>query len=635
MKEKYLGNSKLLGTPLKRFVFQVKDKSITVPKLADDVLELIGSGGSSGSAIKVIDLAQRMVSPSNTITDYEVRTSIFVYQSYNRVSGIARAVKAEDNVKYLLFKVCYGDDSANHIYYIAYTPATKASTWVYNRMITESDDDYAWAMTVFGDVYVDYNNDIMSLGDNVKYQLTKYVEKDVITYTYGTPVISSFVYNGDIPASGGAALPSVSFTQSIVKKVTNSGGTTTSTLTLTGAYEYNSGSGKYSYNNASYAALAGVNTSITFSNGGSTTYNSATVSSTTGIVTAGGTTNTSRRAIITVSAAVTVNGVVSSIKSVSVYQTAAVVATPIITVNPSSLAFTGYIGERYTKNIKVTGANLTDSILVSLTGDSVFSVNVTAISASSATSGYNVSVTYIPTSASELKTNGDVGLITFSSAGASDKQVTLNGRATHQVVATGKYGVSTALPISKDSASGDFNIEFETPITVTGSGRYAWIIVPNDTVGSVTATDFEGDEITVLKNTTNISGHTIYYWTSAFGFTNQSVIFTLHKEGEEEETFYAYYGASASTPSSIDTSQSKILSSSSESVSISTVTGDGMKCHWVAFLTASGYQVSDIRDIENDDISSYCTTVTIDEYTLVSFNSRSNIGNTTKFTLTK
>ncbi len=99
---------------------------------------------------------------------------------------------------------------------------------------------------------------------------------------------------------------------------------------------------------------------------------------------------------------------------------------PGITVNPTSLTFDGYVGQTYTQTINVKGANLTGNITVAKSGNGIYSVSPTTITASQAISsnGVNVTVTYAPTAAGNTSAT-----LTLSSSGASNVTVAVNGTA--------------------------------------------------------------------------------------------------------------------------------------------------------------------------------------------------------------
>ena len=99
---------------------------------------------------------------------------------------------------------------------------------------------------------------------------------------------------------------------------------------------------------------------------------------------------------------------------------------PGITVNPTSLTFSGYVGQTYTQTINVKGTNLTGNITVAKSGNGIYSVSPTTIIASQAMSsnGVNVTVTYAPTAAGNTNAT-----LTLSSSGADNVTVAVNGTA--------------------------------------------------------------------------------------------------------------------------------------------------------------------------------------------------------------
>ena len=114
-------------------------------------------------------------------------------------------------------------------------------------------------------------------------------------------------------------------------------------------------------------------------------------------------------------------------ESVSVALNGTAAEAPSITTNPTSLSFSTTVGTAVTKTITVTGANLTGSVAVSVSGTG-FSVNKTTITQNAATSGASVIVTYNPTA-----TGTHTGTVTFTSNGAETKTVSLTGTATDVV----------------------------------------------------------------------------------------------------------------------------------------------------------------------------------------------------------
>ncbi len=100
-------------------------------------------------------------------------------------------------------------------------------------------------------------------------------------------------------------------------------------------------------------------------------------------------------------------------------------ATPTLTVTPASLSMTANVGATKTATFKVTGADLTGNVTLTLSGASVFSISPTTITAANAANGVNVTVTYAPTAY-----GSQTATVTVASAGAASKTVALTGNAT-------------------------------------------------------------------------------------------------------------------------------------------------------------------------------------------------------------
>ena len=103
---------------------------------------------------------------------------------------------------------------------------------------------------------------------------------------------------------------------------------------------------------------------------------------------------------------------------------AGAVTTPKITVNPSTLTMNTTVGTPVTATFTVTGANLTGNVTLTRTGDNVFSLNKTSITATQAANGTTVTVTYNPTTV-----GANEATITLASTGAESVTVKLNGTA--------------------------------------------------------------------------------------------------------------------------------------------------------------------------------------------------------------
>ena len=100
-------------------------------------------------------------------------------------------------------------------------------------------------------------------------------------------------------------------------------------------------------------------------------------------------------------------------------------ATPTLTVTPASLNMTANVNGTATATFKVTGADLTGNVTLTLSGASVFSISTTSITAANAANGVNVTVTYKPTAYGT-----QTATVTVASSGATSKTVALNGNAT-------------------------------------------------------------------------------------------------------------------------------------------------------------------------------------------------------------
>ncbi|MBR5727371.1 MAG: C10 family peptidase [Muribaculaceae bacterium] len=116
----------------------------------------------------------------------------------------------------------------------------------------------------------------------------------------------------------------------------------------------------------------------------------------------------------------------SNIQSVTLSEDVA--ATPTLTVSQSSLSMSATLGNKATATFKVTGADLTNNVTLSLSdANGVYSITPTSITAANAANGVNVTVTYNPAAAGTHSAT-----ITVASTGATSKTVSLAGTATIQ-----------------------------------------------------------------------------------------------------------------------------------------------------------------------------------------------------------
>ena len=103
---------------------------------------------------------------------------------------------------------------------------------------------------------------------------------------------------------------------------------------------------------------------------------------------------------------------------------AGALTNPKITVNPTTLTMNTYVGTPVTATFKVTGANLTGNVNLSISGNNAFSLSTTSISASQAENGVNVTVTYNP-----AQVGSHEATVTLTSIDAENVTVKLNGTA--------------------------------------------------------------------------------------------------------------------------------------------------------------------------------------------------------------
>ena len=158
------------------------------------------------------------------------------------------------------------------------------------------------------------------------------------------------------------------------------------------------------------------------------------------------------------------------------------VPRPELSVDPTSLNFSGEVGSTMTKTFTVTGSDLLADVNVSVTGTG-FTVSPTTISAAEAMAGATVTVTYSPTS-----TGTRTGAVTVSSLGAEGATVALTGTAT----------LTPTLTV--DPVSLSFNTMVDSPVTQT------FVVTGTNLSDNVTlqvtegSDDFSIDKFNILKN---------------------------------------------------------------------------------------------------------------------------------------
>ena len=173
---------------------------------------------------------------------------------------------------------------------------------------------------------------------------------------------------------------------------------------------------------------------------------------------------------------------------------------PQITVDPTSLAFEGYVGETYTKTFTVTGANLNGNITITKQGSSNITVSPTSITAANAANGVQVTVTYKPTAAGNSNAT-----ITLASSGADNVTVSVTGTAQAKV---------PTITVDPTSVSMSANLSSTVTRTINVSGLFLTnniTVTLNDNNGvfSVTPTTItaanaaNGVPVTVSFNSAN------------------------------------------------------------------------------------------------------------------------------------
>ena len=176
--------------------------------------------------------------------------------------------------------------------------------------------------------------------------------------------------------------------------------------------------------------------------------------------------------------------------------------TPTLTVNPSSLNFTGcYTGETYTKTFTVTGADLNGNVTISSDNGS-FTVSPSTLTVAQAQAGATVTVTYKPTSSGTQTAN-----ITVASLGAQSKTVSVSGTATVQPKITVN---PTSLSMSTSVGTA-----VTQTFTVTGTDLTGSVYLTCSGTGfsidksSLTRTQAsQGATVTVTYNPTAVGNHT-------------------------------------------------------------------------------------------------------------------------------
>ena len=191
-------------------------------------------------------------------------------------------------------------------------------------------------------------------------------------------------------------------------------------------------------------------------------------------------------------------------------------ATPVLTVNPTSLTYTGcQTGQTYTKTFTVSGTDLRGSVTVS-SNSGTFTVSPTTITQAQAEAGATVTVTYKPTSSGT-----QTGTITISSSGAEDKKVNVSGTAT------------TLPALSADPSTLNMSTTVGTPVTKTFS--LSGTNLSNTVYLSCEGAEFSIDKTALTQTAVSIGTTvTVTYNPSAAG-THTGVV-TITSSGAQSAT---------------------------------------------------------------------------------------------------
>ena len=180
-----------------------------------------------------------------------------------------------------------------------------------------------------------------------------------------------------------------------------------------------------------------------------------------------------------------------------------------IAVNPSTLSFTGIVGETYTKTFTVTGTNLSSYLTLTLNNaNGVYSITPSRITASQAANGATVTVTYAPTAAGTNNAS-----ITISGGGATSKTVTLNGTAT----APARYITVNPTSLSMNTTVGEPTTK---TFTVTGTnltGNLSLAVSGGNGTFSVSPTSITANQAASGRTVT------VTYNPQTFGTNNATV----------------------------------------------------------------------------------------------------------------
>ena len=175
----------------------------------------------------------------------------------------------------------------------------------------------------------------------------------------------------------------------------------------------------------------------------------------------------------------------------------------VISVNPSSLSFSGVPNGAYIDGFTVSGTNLTGNLELNLEDNSgFFTIDRTSISATDAQAGVNVEVEYKPTSNNPSHT----AKVTISGGGAQPKTVTLNGSAVEPLSVT-PMTLTFSNVVTNTEETKTFRIKGYTAsaLTLSKSGTSSFYTLSPTTITPAQARD--GIDVTVTYKPTSAGTH--------------------------------------------------------------------------------------------------------------------------------
>lgn len=148
--------------------------------------------------------------------------------------------------------------------------------------------------------------------------------------------------------------------------------------------------------------------------------------------------------------------------------------------------------------------------------------------------------------------------------------------------------------------------------------------------------DFNGDiaNVRVVNNRLIIKGNSSGEYNLEVVKAETSNFYESRKTIRIMVADIAYSGVSQDVPDTLDRSAPHVLPTDNL-ISIQTGLEDKMRCHWVAVKADSGYVVSKITDVNNEDLSFELASKEIDGFVVYYYRSSVFISNTTMFYITK